>query len=275
MQFIEPAPDQLFTIGSAPEWPAMVFATDAGGPQVWQWMIAWGPFQASGEAETSGNMWDAEATLCNYGGAVTVRACAGQDTASITVRVAGTNPTEDQVVAYLAAQPGSDGFDHILRHETGCRHFNSQGEPARSFDVGYGMCQLTAPAPSFDQVWNWKRNIDAGLKLFQAKRAAAAQYLSADRRSYTAEQLTYEAVCRWNGGCYHVWDELSNAWVRNPHILRDSGTGNIGWDLTDPANQNQSEVELHRRDCAQYVKPRVPGAHWNYFGVCYADSILG
>jgi len=275
MRLIRPAPNQVFTIGAVPEWPPIVFTTDAGGPHVWQWTIAWGLFQASGQAETSGNAWDAADAIRNYGGALAVRAGAGQESASVTVRVAGTNPTEDQVAAYLAAQPGSDGFVRILQHETGCRHFNSEGEPVRAFDVGYGICQLTTPPPTFDRVWNWQRNVDAGLKLFAAKRAAALQYLSSNRRGYTPEQLTYEAVCRWNGGCYHIWDAKASAWVRNPHILRDSETGNIGWDLTDPANQNQTEAVLHRRDCAQYAKPRPAGAHWNYFGVCYADSILG
>jgi len=275
MRLIQPGSNDLFTISSAPAWPVISFTTDATGPHVWQWTIEWGSFHASGEARTAGNTWDAGPAIRDCGGALTVRAVAANQSASVTVRVTGTNPGAEEVAACLAAQPGSDGFIRILQHETGCRHFNCQGEPLRSFDIGYGICQLTAPPPSFDQAWNWKLNLDAGLKLFAAKRAEAAQYLSSNRRSYTQEQLTYEAVCRWNGGFYHVWDEDADAWVRNPHILRDSRAGNIGWDLTDPANQDQTEAELHRRDCAEYARPPAPDAHWNYFGCCYADSILG
>ncbi|MGP8244119.1 MAG: hypothetical protein ACLQVN_06335 [Bryobacteraceae bacterium] len=275
MRMIQPGSNNVYIVGPAPEWPAIGFTTDAGGPHLWQWTVVWGSFQASGEARTSGNTWDAGPAIRNCGGVLTVRAAAGQESASVSARVAGTNPGAGEVAAYLAAQPGSEGFGRILQRETGCRHFNSEGDPLRSFDLGYGICQLTTPAPSFDQVWNWQRNLDAGLKLFAAKRAAAAQYLSRNRRSYTPEQLTYEAVCRWNGGCYHVWDEDADAWVRNPQILRDSRTGNIGWDLTDPDNQDKTEAELHQRDCAQYSRPPARDAHWNYFGVCYADSILG
>jgi hypothetical protein len=274
MQLIQPASNHPFMIGSAPEWPALNFQTDAGGPHVWLWTIAWRSFQESGEARTPGNTWEAGPAIANFGGALTVRAISGQESASVTVRLVGANPTAEQVAAYLAEQPGSDGFVRILQHETGCRHFTSQGEPIRSLDSGYGICQLTRPAPSFDRIWNWKRNVDAGLKLFAAKRAAATDYLSRNGRTYTPEQLTYETVCRWNGGAYHVWDEDADAWVRNPHVMRDTHTGNIGWDLTDPDNQDRTEAQLHQRDCAQYSKPPARDAHWGYFGVCYADSVL-
>lgn len=46
------------------------------------------------------------------------------------------------------------------------------------------MCQLTKPPPSFEQVWNWKLNIDGGLRLFPKKRATAIAYLHHKDRSY-------------------------------------------------------------------------------------------
>jgi hypothetical protein len=72
-----------------------------------------------------------------------------------------------------------------------------------------------------------------------------------------------------------VWDEAAARWARPAHILCDSQTGNIGWDLTDPANAGRTEAELRARDRAEYAAPRRPGARWRYLGVCYADRLLG
>ena len=137
------------------------------------------------------------------------------------------------------------------------------------------MCQLTTPTPTFDQVWNWKLNIDGGLTLFGAKHMAAITYLSQSSRTYTGDQLKYETVCRWNGGNYHEWDTKTGVWVRKPNILCDSNTGNMGWDLNDSENKGKTEAELHKRDKDSYSKAPQPGSHWKYFGVCYADKVLG
>jgi hypothetical protein len=133
---------------------------------------------------------------------------------------------------------------------------------------------LTNPAPTFEQAWNWQRNIDAGLVLFAQKRASARTYLTQSGRTFTDAQLRFESVCRWNGGQYHRWDATSNQWVRNPTILCDSTTGNIGWDMSDAANAGKPETLLHARDSASYSSPPGPTAHWKFFGVCYADHVL-
>jgi hypothetical protein len=273
MNFKKPDRNCMFTVPSGAVWPSVTFETDASGPHSWNWLIQWGSFQKSGTAQTPDNAWDAQDVVANYGGTLTLRVTAGTDSGSITVKIQGTNPSASEALAYLASKPGSDGFDKIVQHESKFRHFTAQGEPLKSFDNGYGMCQLTNPVPAFEQVWNWKHNIDAGLALFATKRAAAIQYLSQNGRAYTEDQVRYEAVCRWNGGSYHVWDSHLSRWVRNPNVLCDSGTGNIGWDMTDPANKGKSETELHQRDSGSYSR-RPQDAHWKYFGVCYADAIL-
>ena len=136
------------------------------------------------------------------------------------------------------------------------------------------MCQLTTPAPSFEQVWNWRLNIDGGLTLFGQKRTAAIGYLGQSNRTYTADQLKYETVCRWNGGSYHEWDTKAAKWIRKATSLCDSQTGNIGWDMTDPQNNGKTEADLHKRDSGSYSKTPGAGAHWKYTGVCYADHVL-
>ena len=275
MKFTKPNANDVFTITSGPAWPSISFETDASGPHSWNWTMQWGTFRQSGVAQTQSNTWDAQTAVTNFGGTLTVRATAGKDSVSITVKIKGTNPAATDVNTYLATKPGSGGFDKLLEHESKFKHFNAQGEPIKSFDNGYGMCQLTSPVPTFDQVWNWKLNVDGGLALFATKRAAAIQYLSQSNRTYTDDQLKYEAVCRWNGGSYHTWDSKSSKWVRNPDMLCDSATGNIGWDMTDSENSGKTEADLHKRDSSSYSSPPGSGAHWKYSGVCYADAILG
>jgi hypothetical protein len=274
MKFTKPKAGDTFTISSTPAWPAIDFETDAQGTHTWRWTITWKTFTKSGVEMTAGNRWTATGAITDRGGTLTVRAEAGTAKASISVQVQGTNPSAAEVTQYLATKPNGAGFDKIIAHESKFRHFNAAHEPVKSFDNGYGMCQLTTPAPTFEQVWNWKLNVDGGLKLFEQKRAAAITYLTQSGRTYTADQLLHEAVCRWNGGSYHVWDAQAGKWTRNANILCDSKTGNIGWDMTDAENKGKTEADLRHRDSASYSK-RPAGAHWKYSGVCYADRILG
>ena len=45
--------------------------------------------------------------------------------------------------------------------------------------------------------------------------------------------------------------------------------------MNDPSNAGRSEADLHARDRGVYSAGPTATAHWKYFGVCYADSILG
>ncbi|CAN5529825.1 hypothetical protein BH10ACI4_BH10ACI4_34210 [soil metagenome] len=274
MKVIAPPAGTPLVISSDAVWPALPFQTDATGSHTWNWDVAWKGFTASGVAQTPTNQWDAAATVTNYGGTVTVKAQAGADSATLSVVIKGTNPTADELMKFLSTKPNGSGFAKILVHESHCRNFGATGEPLKSFDNGYGMCQLTTPKPAYADVWNWKKNVEAGLILFAAKRASAQTYLKQAGRTFTDDQLLYETVCRWNGGRYHEWDAKAGKWVRPATLLCDSLTGNIGWDLTDAANTGKTEAELHKRDAPSYSKPPAAGAHWRYSGVCYADAIL-
>lgn len=274
MKFTKPQMLQSFLISSAPQWPTITFQTDQKGAHKWSWTIKWRNFVKSGTSTTPGNSWDAKDEITNLGGALTVRADCNNSSAQITVAISGQNPSTAEVKSYLSGYSGSAGFEKIIGQESKFKHFNSSQEPIRSFDNGYGMCQLTNPPPSLEQCWNWKLNITAGLALFNAKRTSAIVYLSQKNRSYTSEQLLYETVSRWNGGSYHEWDDGSGQWIRHPNILCDSRTGNIGWDMTDGQNQGKTEDQLHKRDSGGYSK-HAKDAHWKYFGPCYADHVLG
>lgn len=274
MKFVTPKVAETFVISADGAWPSIEFATDGTGVHTWHWTLSWGSFQKSGKDATPNNKWNAKTGITNCGGTLIVRATAGAAHASMTVKITGTNPKAAEVIHYLSTKANSAGFGRIIQHETKFKHFGANGEPVKSFDGGYGMCQLTFPAPTFEQVWNWKLNVDGGLKLFGQKHAAAVAYLSQTNRAYTADQLKRETVCRWNGGAYHEWDSKAGRWVRSANVLCDSKTGNIGWDMTDSANKGKTEAELHKRDGGSYATSPQAGAHWKYSGMCYADRIL-
>ncbi len=269
-----------FYISPDAVWPSLTFQTDAEvsaqAEITWNWLIEWGCFSSRGQAQTSSPCWEAHPVITNLGGLLTVEATQSGDSGgscSVQVHILGTQPQPRDVERYVAAQKDCTGFEKILMHETRMKHFDASGFPVKSFDGGYGMAQLTNPVPKYDLVWNWKLNVDAALKLFSQKRAEAIAYLSR-KGNHTERQLLYETVSRWNGGSYHLWD-AQHGWIRKPAILCDSQTGNIGWNMTELQNIGKTEEELHHRDSGCYSRPPRPGDPWGYFGVCYADSVLG
>jgi hypothetical protein len=257
--------------------PSIPLSTDASGPHTWTWKLSWNTFSATGTAQTPDNNWDAAEAAAQGGGSLTVTASAASDTASAALTVTGTNPTTAQLEAFLQAQPNvtpaiAAVLAKIFVAESGAANFHATGQPIVSFDHGYGICQLTSPVPNFLQIWNWQHNVLGGLTLFKSKLDAATVYLGQGGRSFTPDQQLREAVSRWNGGPYHAL--INNAWVRQPTIVCDPQAGNIGWDMTDPRNAGQTVAALHARDAASYRVPPAVRA-WKYFGVCYADHLLG
>lgn len=194
------------------------------------------------------------------------------------VYIKGTNPSRAKLDGFVATLNEATGYEKILHHEAKGKHFiNADGEPVVVFDKGYGLAQLTTPAPTYVQAWNWKENVKGGLKLYHTKRNEARSYLSSHgKTSFTDDQLQLETFSRYNGGIYHKWDAENKAWIRNSSLLCDDATGNIGWDLTSSENSGKSADELRKRDIATYGQGKAGQSKehpWTYTGVCYADHI--
>jgi hypothetical protein len=99
-------------------------------------------------------------------------------TTTTGLHVTGTNPT----IPSLRQMPlPSDGFKRLMRNESGLRQFigPTLACPQFSHDNlgGVGICQLTRPAPTDDQVWNWKENVLGGIALYRQKEAAARAFV--------------------------------------------------------------------------------------------------
>lgn len=262
----------VFTIPADASAPAIVLETAIQGPHVWEWEVRWRTYRKSGRVSTPSGRVDLGPHVINIGGDLQVRCSAGGRTFTLNAPIQGTNPALTDIRSFIAHQANADGFYDIVHHESRGAHFDRRRQPVVSFDGGYGLCQLTNPAPTFEEAWSWKKNIEAGLRLFAQKVRSARNYLSA-KGTFTTDQLKYEAVARWNGGAYHKW--IDNRWVRNPDILCDGNTGNIGWNMADPDNAGQTIDQLRRRDQATYRRGRRNTDEWGYFGVCYADRLLG
>lgn len=115
--------------------------------------------------------------------------------------IRGENPSENAVELEIGNNPFY--AKAIARHESGTQQnrtylqFNELGSlgpdylnniqytPNRSSDqIGWGIYQLTNPAPSRDQVWSWTANVTSGIALMNSNLAEAPSYFAAVQRKY-------------------------------------------------------------------------------------------
>lgn len=297
LRWVSPVENAEFKITEDGEFPEIVFEfhAQAVADCTWSWVIEWDAkvsglrerarqgnalqtFKASGSFNNRNNVWVADLSGSVLGGTLTVTVALGQRTLSRSVVIKGANPSKDSVANYIADLEDMSGFEKLLEQETGSKHFiELDSEPIVAFDKGYGITQMTNPAPSFEQVWSWKANILAGSSIYKDKVRAAKQYLGQASRTYTDEQLRHEVFSRWNGGSYHEWDAAASSWVRKKNTLCDSNTGNIGWSMDKEKNKGKTESELRERDKDTYkkgTKGQSADHPWEYKGVCYADHVL-
>lgn len=71
-------------------------------------------------------------------------------------------------------------------------------------------------------------------------------YAAKARVSITDRMKKLETWSRWDGGAYHVWDEKNKVWIRNPDILADTATGNIGWDMMVEQKKGKNRSRIAR-----------------------------
>lgn len=298
LSWISPAENEIFNITENSALPSIVFEFRAQvtGNYKWSWIIEWEAkvsglrerqrkgnvlqsFKESGSFVSNNRAWSAEFSEKVLGGKLTVTVVVGQQTLVRSVVIKGRNPTKESVALYVTALEDMIGFEKLLEQETNCKHFiDFDGEPIVAFDKGYGITQMTNPAPSYEQVWSWKANILAGSTIYKDKVVSAKKYLGQLDRVYTDEQLRHEVFSRWNGGSYHEWDSVAKSWVRKKNILCDSNSGNIGWSMDKEKNKDKTEAELRERDKDTYgkgSKGQTSDHPWRYSGVCYADHVLG
>jgi hypothetical protein len=104
------------------------------------------------------------------------------------LKVIGTNPS---TAALLQAAIMTDAFKRLMRHESGLQQFRPRQCPYISRDNlgGVGICQITNPRPTDDQVWSWKENLKRGLELYKEKENVARSYPRRGRESKAFKDL--------------------------------------------------------------------------------------
>jgi len=296
-EWVKPATGEKFYIDEEARFPEIAFEikTEIEPPYKWSWEISWEAkvsglrekargklvqtFKEQGNFDQSDKTWDAKKIGKVIGGKLVVKVIVDKQVFKRTVYILGKQPTQKQVDDYLVSK-NAGSLSKLIKQESQHKHFILlDAEPIVSGDKGYGLAQLTIPPPSFEQIWNWKKHLDAAVELFEKKRKIAKQYLSQyPGITYTSEMLETESISRWNGGKYYIDNQDAKKWERNPRILCDTETGNIGWEITEnELNKGKTEAELRKRDKDQYSKMKAGQTTehpWQYSGVCYIDHLL-
>ena len=116
------------------------------------------------------------------------------------LRIVATNPSYVQLRQALPSKV----VRAIVWHESRGRQFLGTANggtaacPLYSHDRygGVGLMQLTRPAPTHEQSWNWRANVSAGLALFEVKKHTARAYPAKYRLSsdFTKLVAAYNAA---------------------------------------------------------------------------------
>lgn len=127
------------------------------------------------------------------GGDLTIEVSARTGNSVVTARsqglkVIGTNPSTSAISKTAIL---TDAFKRLMRHESGLQQFRPAHCPYFSRDNlgGVGLCQITNPRPTDDQVWSWKENLKRGLQLYREKEAIAKAYPRLVRESQQFKDL--------------------------------------------------------------------------------------
>lgn len=276
--------------------PEVIFEieTASPGPYEWKWHIKWDAkvsglresenrgkslkvFEEKGSIKSDKTTWKMDYSGKVLGGFLTVEVNAGDEVFKRSIYVKAKNPSTTKITEFISKLDGANGFDKILQHEAHGKNFiNADGQPIVSFDKGYGITQMTNPAPSYEQCWNWKENIKAGKSIYVTKKDIAKNYLSKKGKdSFTSEQLLTETYSRYNGGSYYDWDPTQKKWTPSKFVC-DTDAANIGWQPIEELNKDKTADELHKRDKDTFKlgkKGQSKDHPWKYTGVCYAEHV--
>jgi len=111
------------------------------------------------------------------------------------LKIVGTSPS----IAILSsvARP-KKAFRKLMRLESALQQFLANGSPKFSQDKGgVGLCQITNPKPTDEEVWNWKANVKKGWEIYQVKERIAKTFPREVRTSegFNAQVAEYITRC--------------------------------------------------------------------------------
>lgn len=160
-------------------------------------------YSLPGRPESTENTWVIDFPQLRGGAltvGVTVRVGAASPPLTATLSgltIVGTNPRPAQIKAFANSIGATNQrFRKIMRQESSLSQFTSAGWPKFSADGrgGVGLCQVTIPTPTDDQIWNWKENVRQGWRIYQEKERIARRY----SRQMGRSAMFRAAVAAWN-----------------------------------------------------------------------------
>ncbi|MEO8231936.1 MAG: hypothetical protein ABI638_06615 [Ignavibacteriota bacterium] len=170
---------------------------------------------------------------------------------NLDIRVIGENPTPAEIKSGLSL------FEQIIVYKESWpkwKHFNESGSlngfPIWGWPHGYGLMQIDNPSASDEEIWNWKKNVDAGKRLIQDKKSIFAddryekvikKYSAANY--YSDNELMMQLWQLYNGGFYYKWKpdfpkkkNSTGKWVKdNPPIVKghEKPYAEEAWEIYD------------------------------------------
>jgi hypothetical protein len=241
-----PASDGLNAIADIPE---TVFTKTTIGPNVtfttadWKGMIRGGRLVLTVQATINGA--DMEGTKDG-------------------LKILGDNPSADAVKAYISSFSAPPSYPSLgatftyqqiltkiaLQESDGTLgQFISDGTPLFSGanDGGAGIMQITPPTA--EQVWDWKANVQAGVKKLNSSLELADRYVANLRLYINSSFLAATNTARQNQGLPPLVSIVIPNWTADQKV-RDAVRGYNGYNGADPID---SALHLH-----QYALKRTP-----------------
>lgn len=290
-----PESGEKFYIDEDAKFPEIIFeiVSQSTGEFKWSWTVEWNArigtyegrkrgsskkvFKHFGKFSSTEKKWKADLNGACLGGKLTVEVRNGPERFKRIVRILGKNPGSNKIKEELQktnlTPRQKEVMMKIFQQESYTRQFvESDGEPVVSFDGGYGLAQLTNPAPSYRQIWDWREHLQFSAKHYLYKESEAVKYLKKIVDAPSLQEIELETICRWNGGAYHK-EKAKDGKLQRKDTVCDKQTSNIGWDPRKTENADKTEEELRERDKKTYGAPSAPHS-WDYSGVCYAEHVL-
>jgi len=219
---------------------------------------------------------------------VVMRAGSRSERESKKWKIVGSNPTSAAIriffngIAANGTEAKRTAFRKLMRHESDLRQFLSSNYwPLYSEDGkgGVGLCQLTDPAPTDEQTWDWQENVRAGWALYQVKEREARGYPGREQRrtrfrqlvdawnrhtrpglqplpvvlpAFTDDKLMRDTLRRFNGGHEYQPRQVNGILVVTVNANGESGTAE--WESipvaqrTGPGDHNYVENVLAEAD---------------------------
>lgn len=289
-EWVSPEKSKTFYIDQNAKFPDITYEikTDCNGPYTWSWKIFWEVKacpQKSGKKRfkakhsktyvKQGSFTSYERKWkCDFGevigGILSVKVKAGSSNFVRKSIILGKDPGETRIHAELdtyAEKKDASLVKKIFKQETQTKHFYTDEMPLVSFDNGYGLGQLTNPAPTYEQIWNWKKHVKTIMDTIKSNHRKRAKNYLDQHNNYTDDMLDLETLASYNGLArgqhYHNWNTKLNKWVVNTNVTCDPEQSNKGWLMTEEENEGKSIEELRKN---KKSKPF-------YTGRCYAEHI--